>query len=100
MQVVRCSILTFKAMHIRSIIDYTRNQFDSSHQAGVVLSLPIAVDNVEMELTILQGDEPMDVIRAFCKENMPDEGTVCVDQLLLVIQDKLAVAEIPEMLMA
>lgn len=68
------------------------------YQDGVVLSLPISVDDVEMELTIFEDDEPADVIFAFCKENMPDAGTACVDQLILVVQDKLAVAGNPEMI--
>lgn len=65
-----------------------------------MLSLPITVDNMEMELTIFEGDEPMDVIQAFCKENMPDEGSVCVEQLLLVVKGELTVDEDPDMLMA
>lgn len=53
-----------------------------------MLSLPITVDNVQKELVIFDGDEPIDVVIAFCEKNMPEEGEACVNQLLRVVQDK------------
>lgn len=55
-----------------------------------MLSLPITVDNVHKELEIFDGDEPIEVVLAFCEENMPEEGAACADQLLRVVQDKFA----------
>lgn len=68
----------------------TNAPLNSARQDGLVLSLPITINDVEKELNMFEGDEPMDVISVFCEDNMPDEGTACVDQLLLVVQGKLA----------
>lgn len=54
----------------------------------MLLSLPITVDNMQKELTIFEGDEPMDVVLAFCRDNMPGEGA-CADELLALVQDKI-----------
>lgn len=54
-----------------------------------MLSLPITVDNVQQELVIFDGDEPIEIVLAFCEKNMPDEGAACTDQLLRLVQDKL-----------
>jgi len=54
----------------------------------ILLSLPITVDNVEKELTIFRGEEPIDVVLAFCRDNMPGEET-CADELLTVVQDRI-----------
>lgn len=53
-----------------------------------MFSLPITVDNVEKELTIFEGDEPIDVVLAFCRDNMPGEGA-CADELFTVVQDRI-----------
>lgn len=54
-----------------------------------MLSLPIAVDDVNKELVIRNSDDPTEVVLAFCAENMPDEGEDCVDYLLRAVQAKL-----------
>lgn len=63
--------------------------FTISQEAKVLLSLPITVDNVEKELTIFEGDEPMDVVLEFCRDNMPGEAG-CADQLIGVVVDKIS----------
>ncbi len=67
-----------------------RTQSIVSHlqEDKILLSLPITVDNVEKELTIFEGDEPIDVVMAFCRDNMPGEGA-CTDELLTVVQDTI-----------
>lgn len=47
------------------------------------------MDNVEKELTIFEGDEPMDVVLEFCRDNMPGEAG-CADQLIGVVVDKIS----------
>lgn len=61
-----------------------------SKQDGLLISLPITVDDVPKELMIFEGDEPMEAVLAFCNENMPDEGAACADQLFHVVQDNFA----------
>lgn len=56
----------------------------------MLLSLPITVDNVQKELTVFEGDDPMDVVQVFCMENMPEEGAACADELIHVVQDKIS----------
>eukprot|EP00903_Cladosiphon_okamuranus_P012988 g12119.t1 len=58
-------------------------------EAKVLLSLPITVDDVEKELSIFEGDEPMDVVLEFCRDNMPGEAG-CADELIGVVADKVS----------
>eukprot|EP00752_Nemacystus_decipiens_P002123 g2026.t1 len=58
-------------------------------ESKVLLSLPITVDNVEKELAIFEGDEPMDVVLEFCRDNMPGEAA-CADELIGVVVNKIA----------
>ncbi|CAM9095800.1 unnamed protein product [Ectocarpus fasciculatus] len=60
------------------------------------LSLPITVDNVLKELVIFEGDQPLDVVLAFCRENMPEEGPACADELMHVVQDKISTGKAPQ----
>lgn len=55
----------------------------------MLLSIPITVDNVEKELAIFEGDEPMDVVLEFCRDNMPGEAG-CADELIGVVQNKIS----------
>lgn len=61
-----------------------------------MLSLPIAVNDVDKELVIHNSDDPTEMVLAFCAENMPDEGENCVDHLLRVVQDKLDESSAPD----
>lgn len=54
----------------------------------MLLSLPITVDNVEKELAIFEGDEPMDVVLEFCRDNLPGDAG-CADELIGVVVDKI-----------
>lgn len=54
-----------------------------------MLSLPIAVNDVNKELVIHNNDNPTERVLAFCAENMPDEGEDCVDYLLRAVEEKL-----------
>lgn len=58
------------------------------------MSLPITVDNVEKELTVFEGDEPMDVVLEFCRDNMPGEAG-CADELFGVVADKISPPHAP-----
>lgn len=60
-----------------------------SQETKVLLSLPITVDNVEKELAIIEGDEPMDVVLEFCRDNMPGEAG-CADELIGVVADRVS----------
>lgn len=62
----------------------------NTQEEMVLLSLPITVDNAQKELTIFEGDDPMDVVQAFCRENMPGEGAACADELIRVVQEKIS----------
>lgn len=55
----------------------------------MLLALPITVDNVEKELAIFEGDEPMDVVLEFCRDNMPGEAS-CADELIGVVLNKIS----------
>ncbi|CAN0177924.1 unnamed protein product [Ectocarpus sp. 4 AP-2014] len=65
-------------------------------EENVQLSLPITVDNVLKELVIFEGDQPLDVVLGFCRENMPEEGPACADELIRVVQDKISTGKAPE----
>lgn len=62
----------------------------------MLLSLPITVDNVLNELVIFEGDQPLDVVLAFCRDNMPEEGPACADELIRVVQDKISTGKAPQ----
>eukprot|EP00904_Undaria_pinnatifida_P000723 jgi/Undpi1/10651/HiC_scaffold_29.g13101.m1 len=62
---------------------------DIEQDGDLMLSLPIAIDDVRKELVIHAGDEPTEVVLTFCAENMPDEGEDCVDYLLREVRAKL-----------
>ena len=61
----------------------------SQEAKALLLSLPITVDNVEKELAIFEGDEPMDVVLEFCRDNMPEE-VGCADELIGVVVDRIS----------
>ena len=61
-----------------------------------MLSLPIAVNEVNKELVILNSDDPTERVLTFCAENMPDEGEDCVDYLLRAVEDKLYGSSAPD----
>lgn len=56
----------------------------------VLLSLPVTVDNVQKELAIFEGDDPMEAVLEFCRDNMPEEGAACADELIAVVQDNIS----------
>ncbi|CAM9466084.1 unnamed protein product [Hapterophycus canaliculatus] len=60
------------------------------HEEQVLLSLPITVDNVQKELAILEGDDPMEAVLEFCRDNMPEEGAACADELIRVVKDEIS----------
>lgn len=64
--------------------------FTNAQEEKVLLSLPITVDNVQKELAIFEGDDPMYVVKVFCRDNMPGEGAACADELIRVVQDKIS----------
>lgn len=61
-----------------------------AQEEQVLLSLPITVDNVQKELAIFEGDDPMEAVLEFCRDNMPEEGAACADELIRVVQDKIS----------
>lgn len=48
------------------------------------------MDGVQKDIVIFEGDEPMEVVLAFCADNMPDEGAACADHLLQVVQQEMS----------
>ena len=56
----------------------------------VIATLPVTVDEADINLLIYEGQEAMAAVDAFCKEHMAAAGSACVDQLLPHVQRKLA----------
>ncbi|CAM9889244.1 unnamed protein product [Scytosiphon promiscuus] len=56
----------------------------------VLLSLPITIDDVQKELAIFEGDDPMEAVLEFCRDNMPEEGAACADELMRLVEDKIS----------
>lgn len=59
-------------------------------QDGVVLSLPVMINDIEKDLIIYEDDDSTEAVLAFCSENMSDEADKCADHFLGVVRDKLA----------
>lgn len=61
----------------------------------MLLSLPITVDNMEKELVIFEGDDSMDVVLEFCRDNLPGEAG-CADELIGVVLNKISLRHAQE----
>ena len=60
--------------------------------AKPIASLPVTVDEEDIDLVLYEGQKPEDAVSEFCAKHMPSAGEACNDQLLPHVQRKLAAA--------
>lgn len=56
----------------------------------LLVSMPVTVDDAEINLKVYSDEIPAERVAAFCKEHMPDAVDSCIRQLTLHVQRKLA----------
>jgi hypothetical protein len=56
----------------------------------VIATLPVTVDESDINLVIYEGQQPAEAVDAFCKKHMASAGTACMDQLLPHVEKKIS----------
>lgn len=59
----------------------------------VVATLPVTVDESDINLVIYENQKAEDAVTAFCNKHMASAGSACMDQLLPHVERKLADAK-------
>lgn len=62
---------------------------DSAADKEVVATLPVNIDDHDVDLVIHRGQDPADAVKIFCAEHMADSGDACETQLLPHVLGKL-----------
>lgn len=63
---------------------------DASDLGAVVATLPVTVDESDINLVIHEKQEPLEAVTAFCNKHMASAGSACMDQLLPHVERKLS----------
>jgi len=63
---------------------------ESISKEDIVATLPVNIDDHDVNLIIHRGEEPADAVKAFCAEHMSESGEACQTQLLPHVLGKLA----------
>ena len=55
----------------------------------VIATLPVNIDDEDVDLVIHRGEDPAAAVQRFCKEHMAESGEACESQLLPHVMNKL-----------
>ena len=56
----------------------------------VIATLPVTVDESDINLVIYEGQKAAEAVEDFCKKHMAEAGSACMDQLLPHVERKLS----------
>lgn len=56
----------------------------------VLATIPVTIEDKAKNLIVYEGQNPEEAVVSFCRENLPDDVSSCIRQLLSTVLDKIA----------